>query len=241
MNPKRVATLLALAGGLLVPATLAYATLGSFQVAVFPVLVVATGYLTVGVCAKYFMARSERSFPLAVLPGVVTALVSLGAAQALGLLKTSDPLVFLLVAGPPATVALAFPLGVAARPRTQWTAVGLLLAAASPLFGVVGSTVLDIKAEDAGALLILAVVAVVLFAPFVLPPYFLGRSVRRSLDAPTLSPRPPLVAAAVPLVLLLSTLLVVPYMLSYPPVLAAAMLALGALAFLGVRFVRAPV
>lgn len=240
MSRHSTASLLAIVGGGFLGAALVTAVGLEFATGAFPLFVLGTAYATVGVVATSFRHRGEVWFPLAVLPGLVTALVALVAAGGLGLLKTSDPLVHLLATGPPTAVAFTFALGVATRRRTQWTAVALLLLAAAPLFATLVRSIRHIEAEDGGAVLIFAVAAMAALVPFALPPYSLGRSIRRALGGASPSSRPVLAVAAVPLVLLLASLLVLPYLLTNPAVLVVALASVAALAYLCVRFVREP-
>jgi len=237
MNQRSVASLLAVVGGGFLGGALVTAVGLDFAPAALPLFVLGTAYAAVGACATVFHHRGRAPFLAAVVPGLLTALVGYVAATALGLLKTSDPIFHLLAAGPPAAIALSFALGVAARRQEQWTATGLLLVAASPLFATLVQSAVHIEAEDGGAVLIFAVVAMVALLPFAVPPYWLGRSIRRSEAGETPSARPVIVVAAVPLLLILGTLALLPYLLTNLPVLVVALASLAALVVLGRRFV----
>jgi hypothetical protein len=239
MSKRRAALAVTGLGTSLVVAGIAAAGLVPAGEVPFLPIVVGTAYATVGVVGVALLDWNRVPYPLAFLPGVFTGGVALLSATGLGLLSTADPLVRIALVASGAAVAFAFPLGLADRKRRQWVAVGVILAALSGLFALLGRAILDIDAESAGLVVMASMLATVGLAMAAVPTYLFGRSVRASVGNRSPSPLAPLLLATVPFAVILGTLVVLPYMLSYPPVVLVAGLAAGALLLLGMNVRRA--
>jgi hypothetical protein len=238
MTEKRGALAVTGLGTALVVAGIAAAGLVPAGEVPFLPIVVGTAYATVGVVGVALLDWNRVPSPLAFAPGLTTVAAALMSATGLGLLSTGDLLIRIALVTSGSAVAFAFPLGLANSERRQWVAVGVILAALSGLFALLGRGIIDIDAESAGLLVIASMLATVGLAMAAVPAYLFGRSLRETLGNRSPSPLAPLLLAAVPFLAILGTLVALPYMLSYPPIVLVAGLAAGALFVLGVNVRR---
>lgn len=177
-------------------------------------LVVGTVYVASGAVAWLSVAHDVDSFAVAFAPAVVGPAVVLFDFVGLdpaGVVAALTQPALLSALAVVAGVGLAFPLGVARRPRRQWAVVVLLVLAAVPLVLTALSALSPGPPEDRDLLVLIGMVVLAVVPLLAIPPYALGRVLRRRAGDASASPYPPLVAAAVPYLLALAGTAAAPY------------------------------
>lgn len=181
-------------------------------------LFVAVGFLYVAsaVAAWVLVETSDDSFAIALAPAVLVPVVTLLLFAGGDLVAVLTPVPRLLTLSLVAIVfgmAASFPLGAATRARQQWALVAALGLAAVPLVAAALSALTPGPPEDRDLVVLVGMAVLTVAAVPAIPTYALGRSVRGEVagaDADP-SPYPPLVAAAMPFVLVLAGLAAAPY------------------------------